>query len=83
MGSVELRHGEHEKTWFRSDRFFNVDSDFFFSTREGFNVGPFPNRPAAERGLDLYIQVMQKKETAGIYASKIALQGLWASTGYH
>lgn len=83
MNKMQSRQGEGERTWFRSDRFFTADNAYFFSTREGFDVGPFPSRDAAENGLDLYIQVMQKEETAGLYASKIAMQGLWASTGYH
>lgn len=83
MRKLHLREGEGERTWFRSDRFFTVESDHFFSTREGVDVGPFPSRAAAERGLQLYIKVMQKEEAAGMYASKIAMQGLWASTGYH
>ncbi len=83
MLKVQFREGELEKTWFRSDRFFTVEADYFFSTREGIHVGPFPSRSSAERGLDLYIQVMNKGETAGLCASKIAMQGLWASTGYH
>ena len=83
MLKVQFREGELEKTWFRSDRFFKVEADYFFSTREGIDVGPFPSRSSAERGLDLYIQVMNKGETAALCASKIAMQGLWASTGYH
>ena len=83
MTKVQFREGERDQTWFRSERFFIVASDHFFSTREGVDVGPFPSRSAAERGLDLYIQVMQTEKSAGLYASKVAMQGLWASTGYH
>lgn len=86
MTSMDLRQDDTDvdKTWFRSDRFFTADNEYYFTTREEINVGPFPNREAAQRGLDLYIKVMQKEETAAAsYASKVAMQGLWASTGYH
>lgn len=83
MKPLSLRTGEHEKTWFRSDRFFIVDHDYYFTTREHIDVGPFPDRDSAARGLSLYIQVMQQGDSKGIYASKIAMQGLWASTLYH
>ncbi len=80
---MKVRDGEFEKSWFRASRFFNVGDDFYFTTREGPNIGPFKNHPAAERGLSLYIQCMQKEETSGIYASRVAMQGVWASTLYH
>ena len=83
MTNLPSRAGEKESTWFRSDRFFTVENNYFFSTREGLNVGPFPTRKSAEKGLRLYIQCMKKEDVAGIYASKIAMQGLWASTMYH
>lgn len=85
MQSAHLRQDDvdNDRTWFRSDRFFTADNQYYFSTREDIDVGPFPDRNSAQRGLDLYIQVMQKEEMAGLYASKIAMQGLWASTGYH
>ena len=83
MKHLSYREGERDKTWFRSDRFFVVDTGYYFSTREGTDVGPFPSHKAAERGLDLYIHIMQSEDQAGIYAAKIAMQGLWASTMYH
>ncbi len=83
MKKSVFREGEGERTWFRSDRFFTVGNQYYFATREGIDVGPYPNHHAAARGLDIYIQVMQDEANAGIYASKVAMQGLWASTMYH
>lgn len=77
------RKGEADKTWFRSDRFFYLGEEWYFSTREGTDVGPFNSIDSARTGLDRYIEAMQNKDTAGIYASKIALQGVWASTLFH
>ena len=43
LGGVEepVRYGEEQKHWYRSNRFFQVDGIWFFSTREGLDVGPF------------------------------------------
>ena len=80
---MNIRKGEAEKTWFRSDRFFHVGEEVYFSTREGTEVGPFKTVDAARHGLDMYIEAMKNKETSGMYASKVALQGVWASTLFH
>jgi hypothetical protein len=36
-----VRHGEEHRNWYRSDRFFQVEGVWFFSTREGIDVGPY------------------------------------------
>ncbi len=79
---MQYRQGEPAQTRFRAERYFAVGEDYYFSTREGTNVGPFPNIAAARRGAELYIQCINRKEEAGMYASKIAMQGLWASTNF-
>ena len=78
-----MRKGEDEKTWFRSSRFFHINEAIYFSTREGTDIGPFKSQRAAERGLQAYIGAMKNKNTSGLYANRIALQGVWASTLYH
>lgn len=79
---MQYRKGEAKRTRFRADRVFSVGKEFYFTTREGPEVGPFPSRRSAERGITLYIKCMQHSETAGSYATKIAMQGLWASTHF-
>lgn len=79
---LQYRKGEEEQTRFRADRIFTVDDDFYFNTREGKDVGPYPNREAAERGIALYLKCIQNEGSAGKYATKIAMQGLWASTNF-
>lgn len=79
---MQYRKGEEEKTRFRADRIFTVGDDFYFNTREGRDVGPYPSRKAAARGVELYIKYLQNKGEAGQYATKIAMQGLWASTNF-
>lgn len=44
-----VRHGEKEKNWRRSERFFEVDGVWFFSTREGINVGPYGSEGEAKK----------------------------------
>ncbi len=53
---MSCRTGEHEKTWFRSNRFYNAESSWFFTTREGLEMGPFDNRKEAEAELNLFIR---------------------------
>lgn len=47
--AVRVRAGEHDKVWYRSGRFFRIDNVWFFSTREGIDVGPFGSEGEARR----------------------------------
>ncbi len=49
------RRGEKRKTRFRSDRLFVADSQWYFSTREGEEKGPYATREEAEAELVRYI----------------------------
>ncbi len=80
---MQNRKNELEKTWFRSDRCFTVESKWYFSTREGQDVGPFGSRAKAERGVVRYIDSIRLGRTSGIYAAKVASDGLWATTGFN
>ncbi len=42
------RQHEDPKTWFRSDRVFLSDGQWFFHTREGVDVGPYESQFEAE-----------------------------------
>ena len=42
-----VRDGEAPQHWTRSSRYFNVGSMWFFSTREGIDVGPFEHKKEA------------------------------------
>jgi len=39
---------EETKTWFRSDRVFHCNGEWFFHTREGIDVGPYDSQFEAE-----------------------------------
>ena len=45
------RAGEERRSYFRSDRVFASDGDWFFSTRDGDRVGPFSAREDASQAL--------------------------------
>lgn len=42
------RRHESARTWFRSDRFFRCNDQWYFHTREGSAVGPYRTRFEAE-----------------------------------
>lgn len=50
------RRGEHGSIPFRSGRFFNIDSNWYFACREGKDQGPYRNRQDAEAALTLYVR---------------------------
>ena len=54
------RQGEEAKAIpFRSSRFFCVGSKWYFTTREGFDSGPFASRERAEIGLRRFLHVVR------------------------
>ncbi len=60
MISDENRNGENGDVPFRSNRFFCVGNKWYFSTREGFDSGPYANRERAESSLSHFIQIVSK-----------------------
>lgn len=42
--------------YFRSDRFFRSEGQWYFATREGVDFGPFTIRPDGEKALRRYIE---------------------------
>jgi len=48
---MKRKSDEKDLTVFRTDRYFLSDGKWFFTTREGANVGPFDTREDAERAL--------------------------------
>ncbi len=42
------RKNEQTKHWFRSERLFTVDGFWYFSTREGLDLGPYESRSEAQ-----------------------------------
>lgn len=54
------RSNEQGDTPFRTDRFFCVGNKWYFSTREGFDSGPYANKARAQKSLDRFIQIACK-----------------------
>ena len=49
------REGETEKSWLRCNRFYILKDQWYFSTREGLDHGPFANKEEAQEKLGLYL----------------------------
>jgi hypothetical protein len=45
-----------DRTWFRTERVFHAGGHWYFSTREGFDMGPYGDRPAAVRALAGFVR---------------------------
>ncbi|MFU8817876.1 MAG: DUF6316 family protein [Pseudomonadales bacterium] len=45
---MQVRQGEPLRNWFRSNRFFKSGEMWFFTTREGVDVGPFDSQAEAK-----------------------------------
>ncbi len=58
-----LRKGESGVIPFRTGRFFNVETKWYFSSREGTDYGPFDSKQQAEVSLDVFIQSVVSVET--------------------
>lgn len=56
--TIDTRSGEIGKTPFRSNRFFCVGYKWYFTTREGFDSGPYADRTRARQGLDRFLHIV-------------------------
>jgi len=56
---MQQRAGEQGSVPFRSNRFFCVGNKWYFTTREGFDSGPFASRERAEEGLRRFLHVVR------------------------
>jgi hypothetical protein len=52
---MKRKSDERERTVFRTDRFFTSDGKWFFTTREGGNIGPFETQAVAQQALIEYL----------------------------
>jgi hypothetical protein len=59
---VDKRTGEGGAVPMRTDRFFAVNSAWYFATREGASIGPFDNKTDAQRGLSDFIDFVKLAE---------------------
>jgi hypothetical protein len=71
---MKRKSDQKDMTVFRTDRFFLSDRQWFFTTREGGNLGPFATHAEAEDALVQYLMDM------GIPATE---KGSWDTPGAH
>ncbi|KXS52230.1 MAG: hypothetical protein AWU57_3379 [Marinobacter sp. T13-3] len=57
--NTQPRSGEDGPVPFRCNRFFCVGNKWYFTTREGFDSGPFASRQRAEIGLKRFLHVVE------------------------
>lgn len=58
--SLEHRSGEQGEIPFRSSRFFSVGNKWYFSTREGFDSGPYADKERAAQSLQSFLKIINK-----------------------
>lgn len=56
------RRQEEQKTWFRSERVFLSDGEWYFHTREGVDVGPYPSQFETEIEAGMLKELMRNVE---------------------
>ena len=54
------RNNEKKQTWFRSERVFNCNGEWYFHTREGIDVGPYLSQFDASVDAALLIQKLRQ-----------------------
>lgn len=54
------RQDEQGNIPFRSNRFFYVGNKWYFSTREGFDSGPYANKERAQNSLQRFLKIACK-----------------------
>ena len=58
------RRDETPRTWFRSERLFRSNTQWFFHTREGIAVGPYRDKFAAEVDAEMLKSMLKGLELA-------------------
>jgi hypothetical protein len=56
--SAKRQSDLQQRAWFRADRFFQHEGQWYFHTREGSMEGPFADRFAARERMESYIKAM-------------------------
>ena len=55
----ESERAKSSKVPHRGDRFFKLANNWYFTTREGFSMGPYDSHELAEKGTGDYISFVQ------------------------
>ncbi len=70
---IRVRNGERQKSWFRSERYFQADGAWFIATREGVDVGPFQSEQETRKHAARLITRLCEVETVE-EAQRVALE---------
>ncbi len=57
ISHLQKRNGESSDPPFRSGRYFCVGNRWYFTTREGFDSGPYSSKQRAETGLNRFLRI--------------------------
>ena len=76
---MKNRRGEDAKTYFRTVRFVCINGEWFFTTRENIDIGPFSSKEEAEAESHLFIRHMS--EGGAMADAKKAMYQEWAKPG--
>lgn len=75
------RKNEQEKVWFRGERCFNADGNWYLATREGVDIGPFPDQRAAQRAIGGYLKSLREHKNAAVAAKGVG-RDVWSNSNY-
>jgi hypothetical protein len=59
------RQDEVQRTWFRSERVFLRDGDWYFHTREGVDMGPYQSQFEAEIEAGMLKELLRERGQRG------------------
>lgn len=62
---MEQRQGEQNNTHCRAKRFYQINDEWFFATREQLQVGPFASLEEAEMQLNFFLRHAAEGTQAG------------------
>ncbi|MEM1434612.1 MAG: DUF6316 family protein [Pseudomonadota bacterium] len=63
---MRYREGETARLWFRTGREFHVDGQWYFATREGIDVGPYPTQVEAQVEAALLLRQLENLPTSAV-----------------
>ena len=70
MTTLSSRSGENESHPIRNERFFQMEHHWYYTTREGVNVGPFDSYHEADQGVAEFIEFVSAADDKILEAFK-------------
>lgn len=58
------RNGEPDRTWFRSQRIYRKEDQWFIMTREGMDIGPYESADQARKDAQRLIEHLQDVQSS-------------------